>query len=243
MAREGTFEIQLAGEAVVLDPRRALVWPGRRTVVIADPHIGKADTFRRAGIPVPADIAQADFDRLAQLLTDYDAERLVVLGDFFHARQVAADASARLLAAWRERFATLEVVIVRGNHDWHAGEPPGALGLASVDEPHADGPFVYRHFPLDAPAAVDASVGSDPAAAPAAGAGYTLAGHLHPGVTVSLGGQSVKRVPCFHITPRQAVLPAFGRFTGTSRVGRVAGGRVFAVGRKRVIALPDAAMV
>lgn len=233
MAREGTLDIQLAGEAVVLDPRRALVWPGRRTVVIADPHIGKGDTFRRAGIPVPAGVAEADFDRLSRLLTDYDAARLVVLGDFFHARQTEADASIKLLADWRGRFGGLEVVIVRGNHDRHAGEPPGALGLTSVDEPHADGPFAYRHFPLDAPPPV--------AAEPAGRAGYTLAGHLHPGVTVSLGGQSAKRVPCFHLTPHQAVLPAFGRFTGTRRVGRVAGGRVFAVGRDRVIALPDGA--
>ena len=229
MAKEGANEIELASEAVLLDPRRAMVWAARKTVVIADPHIGKDDTFRRAGIPVPPNIAAADFDRLSELLTDHAAERLVVLGDFFHAKQYADDQSLSLLADWRSRFTTLEVLIVRGNHDWHAGPPPSELGLISVDEPHADGPFVYRHFPEDTTAKP--------------GDHHALAGHLHPGVTVTLGCHNAKRVPCFHLTPRQSILPAFGRFTGTSRIQPSPGDRVFAVGRDRVIPLPATAMV
>ncbi|MFN3168039.1 MAG: ligase-associated DNA damage response endonuclease PdeM [Phycisphaeraceae bacterium] len=225
----GTLEIKLADETVRLDPRRALVWPASKTVVIADPHIGKDDTFRRAGIPVPANVAAADFDRLSQLVTDHDAERLVVLGDFLHARLDADDHCVGLLRAWRSRFGALQVVIVRGNHDAHAGPPPDDLGLASVDEPMSDGPFVYRHFPLPTDAGRDT--------------GFVLAGHLHPGVTVALGGRGARRVACFHATRTQMILPAFGAFTGTARVARDAGGSVYAVGRDRVIELPGTAVV
>ena len=126
-------------------------------------------------------------------------------------------------------FEALEVLIVRGNHDAHAGPPPADLGLVSVDEPYADGPFIYRHFPCE------------PGQTPAEG--YVLAGHLHPGVTVTLDRHSAKRVPCFHITARQAVLPAFGAFTGTGRITRSNQDAVYAVGRDRVIELPQPAMV
>lgn len=229
MAADGALELELAGERVLLDPRRAMVWPARKTVVIADPHIGKDDTFRRAGIPVPAKIASADFDRLTQLLIDTKAQRLIVLGDFLHARLDSADHCIGLMHAWRERFAKLDVLIVRGNHDAHAGPPPGDLGLISVDEPYVDGPFAYRHFPL----AQDTS----------ACGGFVLAGHVHPGVTVALGGRSARRVACFHATTRQMILPAFGGFTGTTRIDRNAGGAVYAVGRGRVIQLPSVARV
>jgi DNA ligase-associated metallophosphoesterase len=228
-ATPGSLELQLADETVRLDPRRALVWPAKQTVVIADPHIGKDDTFRRAGIPVPAKVAAADFERLSQLVIDHSAERLIVLGDFLHARLDADDHCVDLLRRWRASFDALEVVIVRGNHDAHAGPPPGALRMASVDEPTQDGPFEYRHFPL--------AIGEQ------ADEGFVLAGHLHPGVTVALGGRSARRVACFHATRTQMVLPAFGGFTGTARVGPDAGGSVFAVGRDRVIQLPRAARV
>ncbi len=213
----------------MLDARRALVWPARKTVILADPHIGKGDTFRRAGIPVPARAAAADFDRLSCLLSDYGAQRLVVLGDFLHARPDSADDCIERLHDWRRRFASLEVLIVRGNHDAHAGPPPSALGLVSVDEPYADGPFVYRHFPVGT--GVDSQ------------GGYVLAGHLHPGITVALGAGGARRVPCFHQSDHQMVLPAFGGFTGTGRVRAATNDGVFAVGRDRVIALPRPAMV
>ena len=226
---DGTLDLELVGERVTLDPRRALVWPARRTLVIADPHIGKDDTFRRAGIPVPAGVALADFERLSQLLLDHQAERLIVLGDLLHTRLDHADHCIALMRDWRARFDGLEVLVVRGNHDAHAGPPPSELGLVSVDEPWMDGPFAYRHFPL--------------AEGEVTQVGFVLAGHVHPGVTVSLGGGSARRVACFHVTDRQMVLPAFGRFTGTGRIDRGAGGAVYALGSDRVMPLPWVAMV
>jgi uncharacterized protein len=39
----------LAGEPVTLAGARALYWPARQALLIADLHLGKADVFRRAG--------------------------------------------------------------------------------------------------------------------------------------------------------------------------------------------------
>lgn len=224
MPIRGAISIDLAGERVVLCPQRALWWPARRTLIIADPHLGKDDTFRRAGVPVPASLAQADYARLSLLIDTLDATRLVVLGDFYHARPDPRDHGQSALRAWRAARAALDVVIVRGNHDVHAGPPPAELGLRTVDEGEPDPPWVYRHHP-----------GGD-------ARGVVLAGHLHPGVTVMLGRREGRRLPCFHVEPGCVVLPAFGRFTGTSRADVSSAGTVYAVSDDAVTLLPRAVL-
>jgi hypothetical protein len=49
---------------VVLVGARALYWPARRALLIADLHLGKADVFRRAGIALPSGGTGEDLQRL-----------------------------------------------------------------------------------------------------------------------------------------------------------------------------------
>lgn len=220
----GAITLELADERVLLCPQRALWWAARRTLVIADPHLGKDDTFRRSGVPVPASVARADLARLSSLIETLAARRLVVLGDFYHARPAAEDHGERALSAWRAAHPSLDVLIIRGNHDVHAGPPAAGLGMQTVDEGEPDPPFVFRHHP-----------GTD-------ARGLVLAGHLHPGVTVLLGRREGRRVPCFHVEPGCVVLPAFGRFTGTSRADVSPAGSVYAVSDDAVTPLPRAVL-
>ena len=67
----------------------------------------------------------------------------------------------------------------------------------------------------------------------------TLAGHLHPAVTLhGRGGDSV-RLPCFWIRERLVVLPAFGDFTGGASIRRDAGDRVVALAEDRLFEVPE----
>ena len=50
--RAAGLPVTLAGEAVVLLPQRAIAWPSAQTLIIADPHWGKAAAFRAHGLPV-----------------------------------------------------------------------------------------------------------------------------------------------------------------------------------------------
>ena len=69
-------------------------------------------------------------------------------------------------------------------------------------------------------------------------AGYTLSGHVHPGVALTDRALFRERLPCFVVGPRVTVLPAFGSFTGlgmltpseTERIFVVAEGEVVEVG-------------
>lgn len=197
------------GEDLTLHAQRALSW--RRTLVIADPHFGKAATFRARGIPVPEATTASDLLRLGRLIEATAAERLVILGDCLHARSGRDEATLDTVAAWRRSFAALAVVLVRGNHDRHAGDPPSSWAFDAVDDPLLDGPFAFRHHPEPHDRA------------------YALAGHLHPAVSLSGGGDSL-RPACFWFGPSVAVLPAFGAFTGATAIAPRAGDRVFAVG-------------
>lgn len=76
--------VQLAGETMVLIGARALYWPARQALLIADLHLGKADVFRRAGIALPRGGTAEDLQRLQSLLDMHACRELWILGDILH---------------------------------------------------------------------------------------------------------------------------------------------------------------
>ena len=121
---------------------------------------------------------------------------------------------------WRRQHAALELVLVRGNHDDRAGDPPAALGVRAVDEPWPLGPLALCHHPQTVPGA------------------YVLAGHVHPGVVLVGRARQRLRLPCFRFGATLGVLPAFGAFTGLQVVRPTPGEQVYAIADDRVVPLP-----
>ncbi len=213
--------VALAGERIELCADRALFWVAASTLFVADVHLGKAAAFRAGGIPLPRGGTQADLARLSAVLAETGARRLIVLGDFLHAaagRVTALDAAFR---TWRAKHAGLEMVLVRGNHDDRAGDPPAAWGVDVVAEPHPLAPFLACHVPVS----------------PATG--YALCGHVHPGVRLRGRGDDAAVLPCYVLGRRRAILPAFGGFTGVARVPSRQGDRIVAIAGRRLFALPE----
>ena len=136
--RDATLD--LAGERVVLMADRALYWPRLTTLFVADAHFGKAATFRASGIFVPRGTTADALTRLDEAVVRAGATRLVFLGDLLHAREGRSPETLRLVAEWRSAHPALEVVLVRGNHDRSAGDPPESLGISCVDAPMVEGP-------------------------------------------------------------------------------------------------------
>jgi DNA ligase-associated metallophosphoesterase len=225
--RLGGLDVGLAGVTARLLARRALWWPAEATLFVADVHLGKAETFRALGVPVPAGPTAGTLRRLGGLLDDCAARRLVVLGDLLHARPAQAPATLEALRAWRRERPAVQCVLVRGNHDERAGDPPAGLGIDLVDAPARLGPFALCHEPVGD--RLDD------------GAGYRLAGHLHPAVRLRGRAGDSARLPCFAIGEREAVLPAFGDFTGAWTVPRAGGPRLYAIAGERVFEVPRAA--
>lgn len=209
-----------AGERLQLLGERAAHLPDHHTLLVADAHIGKAASFRRLGVPVPEATTAGTLQRLDAALQRSAARRVVFLGDLLHSAHAQRGAARNAFAAWRQRHAALELVLVRGNHDRKAGDPPAEWGLHCVDEPWPLGVLLLRHEP-------EATPGQP-----------TVAGHVHPGVVLGGRAHDRLRLPCFHLAPMQLLLPAFGEFTGLHTVAHRPGERVFAVGADRVHELP-----
>ena len=75
--------VELASERLELLGERAVWWPDRRVLLIADAHLGKAGHFRKAGIPVPRAVGEAGLRRIEALCHAYRPEELFFLGDLF----------------------------------------------------------------------------------------------------------------------------------------------------------------
>lgn len=212
------LQIDLAGESLTLLAERALWWPAQSTLLIADAHVGKGLTFRARGVAVPSGTSDDTMDRLAALLARTGAARVVFLGDLLHAREARQPALMETLAGLHAPG--VEWVLVRGNHDMHAGVPT-ELGLTVVDEPLLMAPFALCHHP-------DARSGH-----------YVLAGHVHPALRVEAGGDRL-RLPCFAFGTEVGLLPAFGSFTGHMTLEPDAGMRCFVAAADRVLEVPHA---
>lgn len=210
--------ITLAGETLCLMPERAIHWPRTQTLFVADPHWGKAATFRARSIPVP-ETADADLVRLDVALTRTGARRLIILGDLLHARIGRAQSIFKQITAWRERCPALEILLIRGNHDRMAGDPPAEWQMTCVDAPYPHAPFLLQHEPLTL---------ENPG-------GYALAGHLHPGARLTGAGRQGLIIPCFWFGEGCGVLPAFGSFTGCKPIQPKRSDGVYVVTEREVI--------
>jgi DNA ligase-associated metallophosphoesterase len=207
------------GTPALLLAQRALWLAARRTLVVADVHFGKTATFRARGVPLPRGTTGENLRRLDDLLAASGAATLVFLGDLFHAREAHARQTLAALRAWRARHRQVDMVLVEGNHDRHAGAPPADLGLTLVQEPWPLAALALCHQPQRI-----------------AGA-HVLAGHLHPCVRLS-GEHDRLRLPCFWIRDELTLLPAFGEFTGGATISRAPGDRVVAIGDGRLYEIP-----
>ena len=215
----GALSITVAGEPVVLLADRALWLPERHTVVVADLHWGKAAAFRAALVPLPSGTTAGDLTRLTHVLHATAATTLVVLGDLLHARAGRHADTLATIAAWRDAHSALDITLVRGNHDAHAGDPPESLRITCVDAPYAFGPFIGVHEPEER------------------AHGYVLSGHLHPCVSVRGRGRQHVKLAAFVFGPRVGVLPAFSSFTGTGMYEPSPDDRLFVIADRDVIAL------
>jgi uncharacterized protein len=212
--------VVLGDEPLTLLASRAALWNARRWLIVADAHFGKAAAFRARGVPVPRGTTLDTLARLDAAIAATAATTLVFLGDLFHAAEAHAPATLSALRAWRQSKATLDIVLVEGNHDLKAGTPPADLGIRIEREPWCVEGLAFCHHPQFVRGA------------------HVVAGHLHPAVRISGRADDGVRLPCFWLRDGLTVLPAFGSFTGGARIDREDGDRVVAIGDDRLYEIP-----
>jgi DNA ligase-associated metallophosphoesterase len=213
------MDIEVKGETLTLYAERAAFWHREGALLIADPHWGKAATFRKGGIPVPSGTTMEGIERLTSLMEKTNPKRVIFLGDLLHAKPGRSKEMFSALETWRNQHTHIEVTLVRGNHDRRAGDPPKELYFNCVDAPYVVPPFAFAHHP---------AVSHE---------GYVIAGHVHPAIRLHGKGRQHERLPCFFFASNYAILPAFGDFTGVADVTPDEGDRVYAIADNNVISI------
>jgi uncharacterized protein len=206
------FSYRLKNQQLWLSPDRCIFWEEARSLIVSDLHFGKTGHFRKAGIAVPQSVYREDLLRLLCQIQYFQPSQLLVVGDLFHSRE---NKELELFLKWREDFPDLDISLIQGNHDvlhesWYQRAAirlsPGTL---------AHGPFGFVHD------ITEIGAKSTPA--------YFFSGHIHPGIRIQGMGKQSLQFPCFYFGAHYAVLPAFGKFTGTVSIDPPDGSHVFAI--------------
>jgi len=213
----GTLSLMIRGEELTLHPRRAVLWPHRKTVIVADTHFGKSSVFGRHGIAVPAGSDEEDRESLKRLVRDAGAERLIILGDFLHAPIAADSPEAQELEAWSKSLGSVHILVIAGNHDRAA--PRFWSSIEWREEELLEAPFRFVHE-------ASSRSGADQA--------FTVSGHIHPVMRLGPRRKPGLRVPVFWQRSGGLVLPSFGAFTGGFAIRPARGEHLFAVGPSAV---------
>ena len=209
--------VDLLGHKIQLLPQKALFFYGFNTLVIADLHLGKVNHFRKSGIPVPDKANDDNTGRLIDCLQMTKASRAIFLGDLFHSHY---NYEWEVLGQVRKHFADVAFDLVLGNHDILSEQQYDRNRLQVFDQISL-GPFSLTHEPLTGE--MDDR--------------YNIAGHIHPGVRLRGTARQSLMLPCFYFGKRQALLPAFGSFTGLARISPRKEDRIYAIAENRIVEL------
>lgn len=196
----------------LLPEKAAFLFPSS-TLLIADPHFGKATHFRKAGIPIPEQIFLKDLNVLEQLIFRKQPKNLIILGDFFHSDH---NAEWEEFLKWKQKFSFVNWKIVAGNHDRKMLPRLMQNDLVFTEDQSSLEGISFKHEP-------------DYSGKP------TICGHIHPGFTLKGPGRQKISLPCFYLHQSCLVLPAFGAFTGLAPVKLMSGDRVFIINSDQVI--------
>lgn len=198
----GALGISLCEERLFLLPQKAMYWPKHSTLFLADAHFGKAGTFRSQKIAIPSGITETDLSKIDFLVEQLSIAKIIFLGDFIHAKSGMTKRITEQLLEWRKGHSKLSISLIKGNHDRSVQSIADSLDIELLNEPFQMPPFLLCHHP-DRKHELE---------------GFVLCGHLHPAVKLYGQAKQKVRLPCFYIQENQAVLPAFGSFTGSIEI-------------------------
>ena len=210
------MRIELGSTAFDLLPEKALYRIEDKTLIIADLHLGKAMHFRKAGIFMPQQSAERDYERLHAMIGRYEPEQVYFLGDLFHSDHNSEWKNFELFI---HLHPDVHFVLIRGNHDVLKREHYDSLGITVVDDYLLEDNIIYSHAPME-----DVNT-------------YNIAGHIHPGCSISGLGRQRLKLPCYYHKAHTFLLPAFGSLTGLYLMPKDEDARFFCIVNDGIVAL------
>jgi DNA ligase-associated metallophosphoesterase len=208
--------IQAAQQDIELLPEKAFLWHSEHLLGLSDLHLGKAESYQAAGVPVPSGGHKEDLGLLSELIHRYSIKKAVILGDWIHNRFSLSQFVANDL---RDFFASHDHVhwtLLLGNHEKGSHEILKAMPFHLVEDEIQIGPFLLTHGHKSTRSEL-----------------FQIQGHTHPLVSMQVGPLRMK-LPCFVLEKNCLTIPAFGSMTGGHAVKRAETKRIFAIGQGEV---------
>lgn len=208
--------INCLGETLILNVQRALFRPATKTLLISDIHLGKEEVFNRAGLPLPSGVSQQNLQRLDGLINLYSPTEIIVLGDLMHAAPTRQDIWPKEISDWLDSHSKITIRVVVGNHDRAIDRLDSRIEWTA--KPLSAPPFIYTHEPVTSTSK------------------YSISGHLHPTYVLATRTDRI-RCPVFWFKKSNAILPAFGSFTGGYNIKPNKSDKVYMVNEDDVVEL------
>lgn len=206
--------VELGPSRLWLLPEKAALLEDPRWLIVADAHVDKADALRRRGLPLPLAHTQDDVASLKALLERHRPRVLLFLGDLLHAPLPAGSPPPQWAIELGDfaRSVGATCAALPGNHDRAALQTLGRAGWEIGGSVLCVGGIGFCHQPGE-----DSKIlsGTSP------GSSWPrVCGHLHPAVTLRGRAHLKVTLPCFWLMASRGCLclPAFGSFTGSTRI-------------------------
>ena len=177
----------LGGVELIPHISGALYVPDHGTLIISDLHLEQGSSLARRGLHVPPFDTAVTLDLLETTLGITEVKRLIFLGDSFHDTQGEERLAEMHLTRLRLIVQSYETLWITGNHDPHPPQSLGGQGAETI----ALGPLTLRHEPAK-------HLNNE----------IEIAGHLHPGCSISQRGRYI-RGKCFIADQTRLIMPAF----------------------------------
>jgi putative SbcD/Mre11-related phosphoesterase len=189
---------------VWLDCRRAVFLENEGVLAIADLHLGYAWAHRFNGQMLPLHNADFLIGRVSDLIQTYIPKRVVLLGDILHQAVPITAVEKDFSELVQLINASALLTLVRGNHDKKLATFIKKCQLPVQLEAQAEsGDSLFIHGDI-APTNIEDFK-------------LVLMGHEHPAISLGDGVSTSARFPCFLLSERVLVLPAFSLYAaGTS---------------------------
>ena len=206
-----------------LSAERCLFWEEQKALIVSDLHFGKTGHFRKSGIAVPQNAYKHDLQRLIHQVLFFKADKLIVVGDFFHSKE---NKETEFFKKWRHDLPGLEIHLVKGNHDILNDKWYNDANLLLYNEQLNVDSFCFQH-----------DIQKCKPTPPGSPIKYVFTGHIHPGVLIKGLGKQALQFPCFYFTSKFCVLPAFSHFTGLALINALKHENIFAIVENKVVQL------
>lgn len=191
---------KIFNQTFLLSAQRTVFWEEEKTLILSDLHLGTSGHFRKSGIAIPQNLYKEDLFRLLNEIQFFKPKQLIIVGDLFHS---SMNKEHELFLKWRKDIASTEIHLIKGNHDILKNEWYKNAEIKVHKKHLSIGDFSFTHDINECEEKEN---------------NYCFSGHIHPSILMrGLGKQSIN-LACFYFAKDYAVLPAFGKFTGTYQI-------------------------